>query len=189
MGIVHRQREIPAELRDITGPGDALPVAMTVDALGNVFAPDDNYVLQPTGGLVHIIDAAAVTPADRARQRQLLTELTKTRPQWLVGAEVHKRFEEWDGVARGTITAYDTDYPKAWTVTYEADGVSEEFDAQDVKKYAIERIDGESAPDGGQSLLEKYRNKQVDPPEWGDGTQDVIPIELGMSTVARSSAN
>ena len=76
MGIVHRQREIPAELRDITGPGDALPVAMTVDALGNVFAPDDNYVLQPTGGLVHIIDAAAVTPADRARQRQLLTELT-----------------------------------------------------------------------------------------------------------------
>ena len=72
MGIVHRQREIPAELRDITGPGDALPVAMTVDALGNVFAPDDNYVLQPTGGLVHIIDAAAVTPADRARQRQLM---------------------------------------------------------------------------------------------------------------------
>ena len=68
-------------------------------------------------------------------------------------------------MARGTITAYDTDYPKAWTVTYEADGVSEEFDAQDVKKYAIERIDGESAPDGGQSLLEKYRNKQVDPPD------------------------
>eukprot|EP01048_Picozoa_sp_COSAG05_P003908 COSAG05_NODE_192_length_14608_cov_6.266386_9_plen_145_part_00 len=63
-----------------------------------------------------------------------------------LGAEVHKRFEEWDGVARGTITAYDTDYPKAWTVTYEADGVSEEFDAQDVRKYAIERLDGESAP-------------------------------------------
>ena len=35
--------------------------------------------------------------------------------------------QEWDGVARGTITAYDTDYPKAWTVTYEADGVTEEF--------------------------------------------------------------
>ena len=49
------------------------------------------------------------------------------RARWLL--EVHKRFEEWDGVARGTITAYDTDYPKAWTVTYEADGVSEEFNA------------------------------------------------------------
>ena len=106
---------------------------MTVDALGNMFAPDENYVLQPTGGLVHIIDAAAVTPADRARQQQLLTGFTKTRPQWLVGAEVHKRFEEWDGVARGVITAYDTDFPKAWTVTYEADGVTEEFNAQDVQ--------------------------------------------------------
>ena len=29
-----------------------------------------------------------------------------------------------------TITAYDADFPKAWTVTYEADGVTEEFDAQ-----------------------------------------------------------
>ena len=97
--------------------------------------------------------------------------------EWLVGAEVHKRFEEWDGVARGTITAYDTDYPKAWTVTYEADGVSEEFNAQDVQNYVIKRIDGESPPDGGQSLMEKYRSKQVDPPEWGDGTQDVIPSD------------
>eukprot|EP01048_Picozoa_sp_COSAG05_P021869 COSAG05_NODE_4164_length_1644_cov_10.227184_2_plen_111_part_00 len=80
---------------------------------------------------------------------------------------MHKRFEEWDGVARGVITAYDTDFPKAWTVTYEADGVTEEFNAQDVQNYAIERIDGESPPDGGQSLMEQYRNKQVDPPEWG----------------------
>ena len=80
-------------------------------------------------------------------------------------------------MARGTITAYDTDYPKAWTVTYEADGVSEEFNAQDVQNYAIQRIDGESPPDGGQSLMEQYRNKQVDPPEWGDGTQDVIPSD------------
>ena len=31
--------------------------------------------------------------------------------------------------------------------------------------------------DGGQSLMEQYRNKQVDPPEWGDGTQDVIPSD------------
>ena len=100
MGLVHEQREIPAELRGITGPGDALPVAMTVDALGNMFAPDENYVLQPTGGLVHIIEAAAVTPADRARQQQLLTGFTATRPQWLVGAEVHKRFEEWGGTTR-----------------------------------------------------------------------------------------
>ena len=27
------------------------------------------------------------------------------------------------------------------------------------------------------SLMEQYRNKQVDPPEWGDGTQDVIPLD------------
>ena len=67
------------------GPGDALPVAMTVDAMGNLFAPNENYLLQPTGGLVHVIDAAAVTPADRARQQQLLTGFTKTRPQWLDG--------------------------------------------------------------------------------------------------------
>ena len=39
MGIVHAKREVPAELRDITGPGDALPVAITVDALGNMFTP------------------------------------------------------------------------------------------------------------------------------------------------------
>ena len=72
-------------------------------------------------------------------------------------------------MARGVITAYDTDFPKAWTVTYEADGVTEEFNAQDVQNYAIQRIDGESRPDGGQSLMEQYRNKQVDPPEWGMG--------------------
>ena len=84
-----------------------------------------------TCGLVYIIDATAVTPADRARQQQLLAGFTTTHTQWLVGAEVHKRFDEWDGVARGTITAYNADFPNPWIVTYihEVDGVTEEFDA------------------------------------------------------------
>ena len=44
--------------RGITGPGDALPVAMTVDALGNMFAPDENYVLHVDKGSEWILSVA-----------------------------------------------------------------------------------------------------------------------------------
>ena len=47
-------------------------------------------------------------------------------------------------IARGYITGFDEEYDKAWTVTYEADGVKEEYDSDDVRKYAIDCINGKS---------------------------------------------
>ena len=57
-------------------------------------------------------------------------------------------------------SAYDADYPKAWTVTYEVDGVTEEFDAQDVQNYAIKRIDGESPRESNKMKLSQPKMLQ-----------------------------
>ena len=49
------------------------------------------------------------------------------------------------------MTGYDSK-TKLWTVTYEADGVSEEFDYEDMNKYVIDRICGTAPADGGAAL-------------------------------------
>ena len=68
--------------------------------------------------------AEATHTSDRRRQRQLLMYYLEHQPDWLVGAIAHQHFDEWGGVARGVITGFDTDFDKAWTVVYEADGVT-----------------------------------------------------------------
>jgi len=182
-GIVHGANGDQAVLQEITGPGDVLPACVTYDALGRILAPDANFELKPTGGIVHIIESHNVSDADTARQRTLLMNFRSSQPRWLIGAEVHKRFTEWQGVARGYITGFDEEYDKAWTVTYEADGVKEEYDSDDVRKYAIDCINGKSEADGGQRLYERYKlgdRAEVDlpvddPSAWGDGDVTINP--------------
>ena len=180
-GIVHGAQGEHAVLQEITGQGDVLPSCITYDATGRILAPDENFEMKPTGGFVQIIEADQVTEADRARQRDLLLDIRSKHPEWLIGAEVNKRFDEWGGVARGFITAYDQGYTDAWTVTYEADGVEEEFDSTDIKRYVIDNVHGKANADGGLSLYERYK-KGIDPPdcdmaEWGDG-QTVHPQDV-----------
>ena len=55
------------------------------------------------------------------------------------------------GTCRAEVTGYDSK-TKLWTVTYEADGVSEEFDYEDMNKYVIDRICGTAPADGGAAL-------------------------------------
>ena len=172
-GLYHGGTADEAMLQGITGPGDALPSCITYDAIGRILAPDENFVMRPTGGLVHIIEADKVSQADRARQRELMSGLRSTHPEWLVGAEAHKRFDEWGGVARGHITAFNREFEGNWTVTYEADGITDEYDSSDILKYVIDTVDGTAADDGGQSLFERYcagtGDADGDLAAWGDG--------------------
>ena len=64
---------------------------------------------------------------------------------------VHQRFEAWDGVARGRVEDYDEEN-KYWQIRWETDKKVTDFDAEDMRKYCIERVDGKSEADGGHAL-------------------------------------
>ena len=156
-----------SDLRGFTGPGDVeAPSHVHVDSLGNVYVTNDENRLQPTGGLMLHIPANQITDADERRQRELLLHYLEHQPEWLVGALAHQHFDEWGGVARGVITGFDTDFHKAWSVVYEADGVVARYSKSCMIDYVIDRKDGLSNKDGGLSLMMAYRNGAVS--NWGD---------------------
>lgn len=168
-GMWHTAADVDdsSDLRGITGPGDvAAPSHVHVDTLGNVYITNDDSRLQPTGGLILNIPAHQITDTDRQRQRELLLHYLDHQPDWLVGAIAHQHFEEWGGVARGVITGFDTDFDKAWSVVFEADGVLARYSKSGMINYVIDRKDGVSDPDGGLSLMMRYRNGAAS--DWGD---------------------
>ena len=56
-----------------------------------------------------------------------------------MGAIAHQHFEEWGGVARGVITGFDTDFDKAWSVVFEADGVLARYSKSGMINYVIDQ--------------------------------------------------
>ena len=84
----------------------------------------------------------------------------KQTPCTAVGHEVHQRFEEWNGVARGRVEDYDEEN-KYWQIRWETDKKVTDFDAEDMRKYCIERVDGKSKADGGHALMLRARQKAI----------------------------
>jgi hypothetical protein len=92
------------------------------------------------------------------RQREVLAECLDKYPEYLIGHEVHKFVPEWNAVARGRIIKYDAN-ETWWIVKYDADHKTSDFDKEQVLKYAINREDGESEPDGGLAAMLRYKDK------------------------------
>eukprot|EP01047_Picozoa_sp_COSAG01_P037319 COSAG01_NODE_2958_length_6794_cov_420.552054_6_plen_140_part_00 len=49
----------------------------------------------------------------------------------------------------------DADGPAIWTSTYDADGKDDDFDAQDIQDYVVDKKDGKSPPDGGRAAKQR----------------------------------
>ena len=130
-----------------TGP---LPTFITTDATGRIMEPHDG-LLHPTSSWISIVPRKIDDNAHAEHERSLLRTALTDNPEWLIGRQAHKFFPEWMGTCRAEVTGYDSK-TKLWTVTYEADGVSEEFDYEDMNKYVIDRICGTAPADGGAAL-------------------------------------
>ena len=65
-----------------------------------------------------------------------------------------------DGVARGKVEDYDEEN-KYWRIRWETDKKVTDFDAEDMRKYCIERINGKSEADGGCALMLRARQKAI----------------------------
>ena len=59
----------------------------------------------------------------------------------ILGHEVHRHFPEWKAVCRGRGTEVDEDHSgnTLWRVRYEADGMEEDLDKQQMEQYVINR--------------------------------------------------
>ena len=130
-----------------TGP---LPTFITTDATGRIMEPHDG-LLHPTSSWISIVPRKIDDNEHAERERSLLRTALTDNPEWLIGRQAHKFFPEWMGTCRAEVSGYDSK-TKLWTVTYEADGVSEEFDYEDMNKYVIDRICGTAPADGGAAL-------------------------------------
>ena len=130
-----------------TGP---LPTFITTDATGRIMEPHDG-LLHPTSSWISIVPRKIDDNEHAEHERSLLRTALTDNPEWLIGRQAHKFFPEWMGTCRAEVTGYDSK-TKLWTVTYEADGVSEEFDYEDMNKYVIDRICGTAPADGGAAL-------------------------------------
>ena len=73
------------------------------------------------------------------QEREQLCDARVNNPEWLIGRHAHKLFSEWGGVCRARVTSYDPER-KLWSVQYEADGVTEEFDYNDMVKYVVDKV-------------------------------------------------
>ena len=108
-------------------------------------------LLHPTSSWISIVPRKIDDNEHAEHERSLLRTALTDNPEWLIGRQAHKFFPEWMGTCRAEVTGYDSK-TKLWTVTYEADGVSEEFDYEDMNKYVIDRICGTAPADGGAPL-------------------------------------
>ena len=145
------------QVQGVTNSTESPIQFMTIDACGRILQSDGD-VMRPTGGMVQIIPAEVIQPEDLKRQREILAECLDRYPEYLIGHEVHKFIPEWKAVARGRIMKYDAN-EKWWIVKYDADHKTSDFDKEQILKYAINREEGESAPDGGLASMLRYQNK------------------------------
>eukprot|EP01047_Picozoa_sp_COSAG01_P019973 COSAG01_NODE_1126_length_11588_cov_40.954652_9_plen_501_part_00 len=145
------------QVQGVTNSTESPIQFMTIDACGRILQSDGD-VMRPTGGMVQVIPAEVVQPEDLKRQREVLAECLDKYPEYLIGHEVHKFVPEWNAVARGRIIKYDAN-ETWWIVKYDTDHKTSDFDKEQVLKYAINREDGESEPDGGLAAMLRYQDK------------------------------
>ena len=93
-----------------------------------------NGLLHPTSSYISIIPKDVTDGQHAQQEREQLCDALVNNPEWLIGRHAHKLFSEWGGVCRARVTSYDPER-KLWSVQYEADGVTEEFDYNDMVKY------------------------------------------------------
>ena len=108
-------------------------------------------LLHPTSSWINITPQTVTEGEHAQRERSLLQDALTNNPQWLIGRHAHKFFPEWNGICRAIVNSYNAS-KKLWTVTYEADNESEEFDYEDMMKFVVDRVCGTAAADGGAAL-------------------------------------
>ena len=127
-----------------------LPTFLTTDAAGRIMEPHDG-ILHPTSSYISIIPKDVTDGQHAQQEREQLCGALVNNPDWLIGRHAHKFFPEWGGVCRARVTGYNATR-KLWSVQYEADDMTEEFDYDDMIKYVVDKVCGTAAADGGAAL-------------------------------------
>lgn len=149
-----------ATTKGITATTDIkMPTILTMDAAGRILEQHGS-ILRPTEGFCLIVPEEKLTIPALDMYKAHWLEVIDSRPLWLIGHEVHQHFDVWDGVARGIVEDYDEEN-KYWRIRWETDKKATDFDAEDMRKYCIERIHGKSKADGGHALMLRARQKAI----------------------------
>jgi hypothetical protein len=157
------------------------PGFVVINGDGQVCEPDgpDQY-LHPTS--TKAVFVGSDEPAALQGRRQRLIDYLTYVPTYFVGQHVWRRWEGDDKVYRGKVTSTeklkvngtDSDV-QHWRIEWENsayDDDCEDFDAEDMQQFCIDRIDGTQIGAGG-SVLDSGDGQRVDAVGPGDGA-DVI---------------
>ena len=151
-----------ATTKGITATTDIkMPTILTMDAAGRILEQHGS-ILRPTEGFCLIVPEEKLTIPALDMYKAHWHDAIECRPHWLIGHEVHQHFDAWNGVARGKVESYDEEN-KYWQIRWDTDNKITDFDAEDMRKYCIDKIDGKSEADGGYALMLRARQKAI----WG----------------------
>jgi hypothetical protein len=170
------QGHIPTVESTTTHGSACVPTFLTTDAAGRILEQRDN-LLHPTNSWISVVPRSTDDDAYIHQERVLLYNALSQQPEWFIGRHAHKFFQEWQGICRATVTKYNKQ-DKLWTVVYDADGVAEEFDHEDMLQYVIDRSTGTAPPDGGAALKRnaEAQNRHEPVSMWGGDSQPREPV-------------